>query len=85
MDALTSATAHNNSANAVLAAVEKAANRSPSLPATAPAQPSGEAGMTIDEAKRHIDAANANPVAYKNDRALRERLRQAMQFVNTLH
>jgi chaperonin cofactor prefoldin len=84
MDALTSATAQNNSAQAVLAAVDRAANRSPSLPPTAPAQPTGEAGITLDEAKRHIDAANKDPVAYNNDPLLKQKLSQSIRFVNTL-
>lgn len=84
MDAMTSAAAQNNSAQAVLAAVDRAANRSPSLPPTAPAQPTGEAGMTLDEAKRHIDAANKDPVAYNNDPLLKQKLSQSIRFVNTL-
>lgn len=84
-DALTSATVHNNSAQSVLTAVERAANRSPSLPPTAPAQPSGEVVMTVDEAKRHIDAANKSPISYKNDPLLSKKLQQAIMFANTLH
>jgi uncharacterized coiled-coil protein SlyX len=83
-DALVSANLHQASATSTVEAISRAANRSPSLPATAPSQPSSAEIANIDEAKAVLDAAQKNVAAYARDPILNRKLRQAQMFVTSL-
>jgi hypothetical protein len=83
-DALASATVQRNSATSTVEAITRAANKSPTLPPTAPAQPSTAAVSSIDEAQRILQAASQNRQAYSRNPELSRKVREATMFINSL-